>query len=224
MTTPERSLRADARRNRESVLDAAGELFAQRGDAVQMDEIAERAGLGVGTLYRHFADKQALLAAIIGRRFEAMTTLARAADEAEDPWAAFETLLYGYLESAQVDAAFRFALLGPQEPSWDDIAAEKTDFSTITERIVQRAIDAGRLREDFRGDDFVLITRGAMANMTGAGDWRRHVMLLLEGIRGPELVVEEFPMTVTGKVRKVEMREKSAEALDLGEAAAIKNA
>lgn len=186
MTAPERSLRADARRNRESVLDAAGELFAQRGDAVQMDEIAERAGLGVGTLYRHFADKQALLAAIIGRRFEAMTALARAADEAEDPWAAFETLLYGYLESAQADAAFRFALLGPQEPRWNDIAAEKIDFSTITERIVQRAIDAGRLRADFRADDFVLITRGAMANMTGAGDWRRHVTLLLEGIRGPE--------------------------------------
>ncbi|HZE34027.1 MAG TPA: helix-turn-helix domain-containing protein [Actinoallomurus sp.] len=186
MTAPERSLRADARRNRESVLDAAGELFARRGDAVQMDEIAERAGLGVGTLYRHFADKQALLAAIIGRRFEAMTALARAADEAEDPWTAFETLLYGYLESAQADAAFRFALLGPEEPSWNDIVAEKTDFSSITERIVQRAVDAGRLREDFRADDFVLITRGAMANMTGAGGWRRHVTLLLEGIRGPE--------------------------------------
>src|SRR3954471_11713870 len=116
MTAPERSLRADARRNREAVLDAAGELFAQRGDAVQMDEIAERAGLGVGTLYRHFADKQALLAAIIGRRFEAMTALARAADETEDPWSAFETLLYGYLESVEADAAFRYALLGPAEP------------------------------------------------------------------------------------------------------------
>ena len=150
-----------------------------------MDEIAERAGLGVGTLYRHFADKQALRAAIIGRRFEAMTTLARAADEAGDPWAAFETLLYGYLESAQADAAFRLALLGPEEPSWNDIAAEKAAFSTITERIVQRAVDAGRLREDFRAEDFVLITRGAMANMTGPGDWRRHVTLLLEGIRGP---------------------------------------
>ncbi|ATL88049.1 TetR family transcriptional regulator [Streptomyces malaysiensis subsp. malaysiensis] len=186
MTAPERPLRADARRNRESVLDAAGELFAQRGDAVQMEEIAERAGLGVGTLYRHFADKQALLAAIIGRRFEAMTALARAADETSDPWAAFETLLYGYLESAQADAAFRFALLGPEEPSWNDIAAEKTDFSVITERIVRRAIDAGHLREDFRADDFVLITRGAMANMTDARNWRRHVTLLLEGIRGPE--------------------------------------
>jgi AcrR family transcriptional regulator len=186
MAASERLLRADARRNRESILDAAGELFARRGDAVQMDEIAERAGLGVGTLYRHFADKQALLAAIIGRRFEAITALAQAADEAEDPWTAFETLLYGYLESAQADAAFRFALLGPGEPNWNDITAEKTDFAAITERIVRRAVDAGRLRTDFRAEDFVLITRGAMANMTGAGDWRRHVTLVLEGIRRPE--------------------------------------
>lgn len=183
MTAPGRPLRADARRNRESVLDAAGELFAQRGDAVQMDEIAEHAGLGVGTLYRHFTDKQALLAAIIGRRFDAMTALARAAEESEDPWTAFETLLYGYLESAQADAAFRFALLGPEEPRWNDIAAEKTDFTAITERIVQRAVDAGRLRADFGAGDFVLITRGAMANMTGAGDWRRFVALALEGLR-----------------------------------------
>ncbi|MEU0051621.1 helix-turn-helix domain-containing protein [Streptomyces sp. NPDC006309] len=183
MTAPERPLRADARRNRESVLDAAGQLFAQRGDAVQMDEIAEHAGLGVGTLYRHFADKQALLAAIIGRRFEAMTTIARAAEATEDAWTAFETLLYGYLESAQADASFRFALLGSAEPRWSDIAAEKTDFSDITERIVQRAVKAGHLREDFRAHDFVLITRGAMANMTGTADWRRHVALFLEGIR-----------------------------------------
>jgi AcrR family transcriptional regulator len=92
-TAPERSLRADARRNRESVLDAAGELFAERGDAVQMDEIAERAGLGIGTLYRHVADKLVLLAAIIGRRFAGMAALARAAEAVEDPRAAFETLL-----------------------------------------------------------------------------------------------------------------------------------
>ncbi|MFI2644430.1 TetR/AcrR family transcriptional regulator [Streptomyces sp. NPDC018610] len=186
MTAPERPLRADARRNREAVLDAAGDLFAQRGDAVQMDEIAERAGLGVGTLYRHFADKRALLAAIIGRRFEAITSLARTADATEDPWTAFETLLYGYLESVEADTAFRFALLGPERPRWNDIADEKTDFSEITERIVRRAVGAGRLRADFRAEDFVLITRGAMANMTGAGDWRRHVALFLEGIRHRE--------------------------------------
>jgi AcrR family transcriptional regulator len=183
MTVREPSLRADARRNREAILDAASELFARRGENVQMDEIAERAGLGVGTLYRHFTDKQALRAAIIGRRFETMTSLARTAGQIEDPWLAFETLLYGYLESAQPDAAFRFALLGPQEPDWDGIHAEKTAFAAIVERIVQRAVDAGRLRADFSASDFILITRGAMANMTGSGDWRRHLTLQLEGIR-----------------------------------------
>src|ERR1700722_16097767 len=87
MSAPDRSMRADARRSREAILAAAGELFAERGSEVQMDEIAERAGLGMGTLYRHFATKQALLAAIIGRRFVAMTDLARAADKGADPGA-----------------------------------------------------------------------------------------------------------------------------------------
>lgn len=184
--TRETPLRADARRNREAVLDAAADLFAQRGESVQMEEIAERAGLGVGTLYRHFADKQALQAAIIGRRFAAITGLARSAEEIDDPWTAFETLLRGYLESAQADAAFRFALLGPREPSWEEVDAEKTAFAAIVERIVRRAVDAGHLRADFTGADFILITRGAMANMTGAGDWRRHVSLQFEGIRTVE--------------------------------------
>lgn len=183
MTAREPSLRADARRNREAVLDAAGELFARHGESVQMDEIAQRAGLGVGTVYRHFADKQALRAAIIGRRFVAMTSLARSAERIEDPWTAFETLLYGYLESAEPDAAFRFALLGPQEPAWDEIDAEKSAFAAIVERIVRRAVEAGRLRADFRAEDFILITRGAMANMAGTGDWRRHLTLQLDGVR-----------------------------------------
>ena len=187
MSAPERSLRADARRNRESVIDAASELFARRGDNVQMEEIATRAGLGVGTLYRHFADKRALRAAIIGRRFEAMTSLARAAEDLADPWAAFESLLLGYLESAEPDVAFRLAILGPEEAAWGDIVAEKTAFAAIVERVVQRAVDAGLLRADFRPDDFVLITRGAMANMSGSADWRRHLTLQLEGIRVAEL-------------------------------------
>jgi len=185
MTTREPSLRADARRNRESILDTASLLFAERGENVQMDEIAERAGLGVGTLYRHFADKQALRAAIIGRRFEAMTRIARSAEQVDDPGAAFDALLHTYLESAEPDAAFRFALLGPQEPNWEAIDAEKTAFAAIVDRIVHRAVEAGHLRADFSASDFVLVTRGAMANMTGSKDWRRHLTLQLEGIRNP---------------------------------------
>ena len=114
MTT--RRTRADARRNRDAILAAAGELLGARGDDAQMEEIAARAGLGVGTVYRHFADKRALVAAIVGRRFEAATELALAAERLPDPRDAFERLLLGYLESVAGDSAFRQALLGPDEP------------------------------------------------------------------------------------------------------------
>ncbi|PKI91648.1 TetR/AcrR family transcriptional regulator [Actinomycetales bacterium SN12] len=183
MAAAERPLRADARRNRDAVLDAAAELFAQDGESVQMDQIATRAGVGVGTLYRHFADKQALRAAIIGRRFEAMTHLASEAEKQDDAWTAFETLLYGYLESVEPDTAFRFSILSADEPTWADIEDEKKAFRTIMTRICRRAVDAGHLRADFGAEDFILITRGAMANMSGHGGWRRHVMLQLEGVR-----------------------------------------
>ena len=187
MAAGERSLRADARRNREAVLDAAAELFAQDGENVQMDQIAARAGLGVGTLYRHFADKQALRAAIIGRRFEAVTALAREAEKHEDAWTAFEALLYGYLESVEPDAAFRISILGSQEPTWADIESEKAAFAEIMERICRRAVDAGHLRSDFTAADFILISRGAMSNVSEHGGWRRFLTLQLEGIRNSRL-------------------------------------
>jgi AcrR family transcriptional regulator len=185
MSATNRQMRADARRNREKILSAAGELFAQRSAAVQMEEIAERAGLGMGTLYRHFATKQALLAAIIGRRFSAMAELARAADLIDDPGEAFETLLWTYLEAAEHDAAFRLALLGPEDPAWAEIAEQKAEFGEIAQRILGRAVAAGRVRSDLTFGDFVLITRGVMVNMTPDDDWRRHLTLALEGIRAP---------------------------------------
>jgi len=182
-SVPSRPLRADARRNREAILASAAELFGQRGDDAQIEEIAAHAGLGVGTVYRHFTDKQALVAAIVGRRFEAATELALAAEQLADPGEAFDRLLFGYLESVAGDSAFRRALLGPDEPRWETIAAQKSAFREVVGRIVTRAVDASLLRSDFDSDDFILITRGAMANMPGDTAWRRHVALQLEGIR-----------------------------------------
>lgn len=182
MSTPEPALRADARRNRDAVIDAAGALFAERGDDVQMGEIAQRAGLGVGTLYRHFADKQSLRAAIIGRRFEAMTSLAQSCDQVADAGEAFDALLRGYLGAVQGDTAFRVALLSPAPPQWDAIEEQKKDFSAAVARIVERAVAAGHLRGDFSAADFILLTRGTIANMTDGGDWRRHLDLQLEGV------------------------------------------
>src|ERR1700733_15507536 len=89
-----RPLRADAQRNRLRVLEAAEAVFASEGISVPVDVIAEKAGVGVGTLYRHFPTKEKLFEAILIQRLEELVTDARARLGAEDPGSAF----FGFLE------------------------------------------------------------------------------------------------------------------------------
>lgn len=190
MTETERPLRADARRNREKIMTSAAELFARLGTEAQMDQIAEHSGLGLGTLYRHFPTKEALLAAIISRRFEDLADLARSAEQITDPGEAFETLLRRYLESAEGDAAFQLALLGPGGGQAASVPGQKAEFRAIASRIIDRAIAAGAVRADLAVSDFPLIACGVMSTMYfkpgGAEqDWRRHLDLILDGIRAP---------------------------------------
>jgi AcrR family transcriptional regulator len=189
MSRPERPLRADARRNRDRIIRAAGELFAQRGNDAQMDEIAARSGLGMGTLYRHFPNKQALLTAIVRERFEGMTELARAAESIDDPGTAFETVLRSYLEAAEGDAAFQLALLGSVGFEWAGVAEQKAQLAATVTRIIERAVAAGAVRDDLTYSDFPLITNGVMATMyfrpSGNDDWRRHLELVLDRVRTP---------------------------------------
>lgn len=188
MTETERPLRADARRNREKIMASAAELFARLGTEAQMDQIAEHCGLGLGTLYRHFPTKEALLAAIISRRFEGLTDLARTAEQIEDPGEAFETLLRRYLESAEGDAAFQLALLGSGSGQRNGATAQKDEFRTIVSRIIDRAIAAEAVRSDLTVADFPLLACGIMSTMYfkpggGEQDGRRHLDLILGGIR-----------------------------------------
>jgi len=165
---------------------AAGELFAQRGNEAQMDEIATRSGLGMGTLYRHFPNKQALLTAIVRERFEGMIELARAAEPIADPGAAFETILRSYLEAAEGDAAFQRALLGSIGFEWAGVAEQKAELAAIVTRVIERAVAAGAVRDDLTYSDFPLITNGVMATMyfrpSGIADWRRHLELVLDRV------------------------------------------
>ena len=183
MTDARTTLRADARRNRDAILAAAGELFAERGSSAQMDEIAERAGLGMGTLYRHFATKQQLLGALVEQQFLALGARALEIEQDPDPVSAFDRLTRDYLQTAAQDAAFRAAILGPEHPAWKDLAAQKADFRGATERILARAAEAGHVRADLTFMDFIALTRGVMANMVPGGDWHRHLELTITGIR-----------------------------------------
>jgi AcrR family transcriptional regulator len=189
MAETERPLRADARRNRERIMAAAGELFARRGHEAQMEEIAAHAGLGMGTLYRHFPSKRALLTAMVRARVDGMAGLARAAEQVDDPGEAFELLLRSYLEAADGDAAFQLALMGSRDIDWRGVEQEKIEFAEIVARIIDRAVAAGRLRSDLTVADFHQLTCGVISSMYftrgGRSDWRRHLDLALTGIHPP---------------------------------------
>jgi AcrR family transcriptional regulator len=183
VTETERPLRADARRNRELIMAAAGELFARLGTEAQMDQIAEHCGLGLGTLYRHFPTKEALLAAIVRQRFEGMAEMARNAEQISE---ALETFLRTYLGAAEKDAALQLALLRSDGPRRESGTEQKTEFRAIVTRIIGRAAAAGAVRADLTFADFTLITCGAMSVMhfkpAGNSGWRRHLELVLDGI------------------------------------------
>ncbi len=179
--------RADARRNRERILSAASEVFARAGHQARMEQIAAHAGLGMGTLYRHFPHKQALLTAIVQARFAGMSALAGAAERVDDPGEAFETVLRTYLEAADGDAAFQLAMLGSDDLEWEGVQEQKDELAVIVTRIIDRAVRAGAVRDDLTYDDFPALTCAVMSVMYfkpgDRPDWRRCLEFALAGVR-----------------------------------------
>jgi AcrR family transcriptional regulator len=185
---PIRPLRADARRNRQRVLEAARDVFAEQGLDAQMDEIASRAGVGVGTVYRHFPTKQALIDALVGDRFRELREEADSWLDVEDPWEA----LSGYLWScarmqcgnrgwAQLAAAATFG-----EGEADE---ERNALIEVTDRFLKRGHKAGVVRKDVQADDIGMLMCGTCSVIETtcghAGDkrWERFFQLALHGLR-----------------------------------------
>src|SRR5271169_2647843 len=119
MSTDQRTLRADARRNRERIMSAGRELFARQGPLAQMDEIAAHAGVGIGTIYRHFPTKEALLTAMVRDRFQEFAEIAISAEGIDDPLEAFESVMRGSAEAVEGDAGFQLAMMGSSELEWE---------------------------------------------------------------------------------------------------------
>jgi AcrR family transcriptional regulator len=183
-----RPMRADARRNRERILKASRELFASEDPEVQMDDVARRAGVGVGTVYRHFPDKQALMGELVRERFDLFNErLARAlADEQAAPFDALADALRDNAASVAEDAATRFAFMSGGEQVFSYAESEREEFMRLAIPLVQRAKDAGELQPDFQATDIPMIMCGVCAaiDKRKAGwDWRRHLELILRGMR-----------------------------------------
>ena len=181
---PDRPLRADARRNREQVLRAAREAFAESGYGVPLDEIAARAGVGPGTVYRHFPAKEALFQAVVTARIEDLLGDARARADNDDPGGAF----FGFLGRVAEEAAAKrdlpdaIAVAGSlQEALYDAVDV-----------LLRRAQQAGAVRADVSTPDLIVLVKGLMASIqdpsAGAADPAlrdRVFAVLADGLRTP---------------------------------------
>jgi AcrR family transcriptional regulator len=184
----QRTLRADARRNRERIMSAGRELFAREGPHVQMDEIAAHAEVGIGTVYRHFPTKEALLTAMVRERFQGFAEIAKAAEEISDPGTALESVIFTSAEAVEGDVGFQLAMMGSNELEWEGIERDKAALTEVVSRIISHAADAGVIREDFTIEDFAMMMCGITATMyyePGGASWRRHVELILHGVCTP---------------------------------------
>ncbi len=143
-----RPLRADAQRNRGHILEAAEVLFAAEGIEVPVDMIAEKAGVGVGTLYRHFPTKEKLCEAILLDRLSRLTLDARALAEAEDPAAAFFGFLEHVVEEGAAKRDFLVAVMGAGAEFEIAAADVKEELRDALDALLRRAQSAGAVRPD----------------------------------------------------------------------------
>jgi AcrR family transcriptional regulator len=183
----DRPLRRDAERNLERVLVAAREAFAEHGMEASVEEVARRAGVGIGTVYRRFPTKADLVDAVFEASLADLSTIAREALELADPWDGFCTFLERTLE---LNAANRglHAVLATNEHGRERIAAVRRKMRPLVGRVIARAQEQGTLRPDFRPQDLSLIfmSAGRVVEMTAdvaPEMWRRLLGLLLDGLR-----------------------------------------
>lgn len=179
--------RADAERNRRRVLDAAARLFAERGATATLNDVARAAGVGVGTIYRKFPDKEALLDALFDDKIDSLVRLADEASMIDDPGAAIRGFLLGLMEKRATDRGLDAILTAPGRSARFSKELGR-QFAPTVDRLVARAICAGELRPDFTGQEVCLLgfMVGKVADITRATDpetWRRYAQLLIDGTR-----------------------------------------
>lgn len=196
--TAERPLRKDAERNRERLLTAASEVFAQRGLDVTMHDIAAHAGVGVGTAYRRFANKQEVIEALFEQRLDKVAALADEALEDPDAWRGLCTYLERVLRLQSEDRGLTDIVNNP------DLGQERADeardrITPLLHALVDRARQQGHLRPDFDATDIVFLqyALGALMDRTREVEpnlYRRYLTMFLDGIRADRKTLTDLPI------------------------------
>ena len=177
-------MRADARRNYQRLLAAAGTAFAERGaDDVSLEEIARRAGVGIGTLYRHFPTRQALLEAVYRDQVDALEVLVAKLLQSDSPGAALAEWLAALMAFGKAKRSMTAAMLDSEL-----LSSCKQMLHGATDELFARAQQAGAVRADVQGTDVMRLTHAVslaadMGQDPGQAD--RMLALVLAGVLNP---------------------------------------
>lgn len=191
-------VRRDVARNRERLLESARVIFAVRGLTATLDEIAEHAGMGAGTAYRHFGSRAGIVAALFGDVARSFIADAERALKMADPWEGLVSLVLDVTEQQARDRALHQVFVGHHGASLD--ADDWDRLTRAIAEVVERAKQIGALRKDVESADLVTLfaTLGPAYDLsatTGIAVWRRQVDFFLRGVRAdaPEAAIDTPP-------------------------------
>ena len=195
--------RVDSRRNRRKLIEAATVAIAENGLGVSALDIARHAEVGVGTLYRRFGTKEALIEGVLVSLVDELVEHADEALAADDPWLGFAAFMSAFgraqlesrglaeLTGAKQSGGGAGGAMGPSPPVADSLAASNAKLRRATKRLVERAQAAGAMRSDVSWRDVVLLSRAQVEAEDCVGvkarneQWSRTVAILLDGLRAP---------------------------------------
>jgi AcrR family transcriptional regulator len=200
MPVTDRPLRKDAELNRRKILDAAGELFAERGLGVTLNDVAHHAGVGVGTVYRRFPDKAQLIDELFEQRLAEIYARIQEAIEDPDPWHGLTSFLEGALEIQARDRAVK-ELLFNTPGGVERVAKMREKMFPLATVLVARAQESGELRADAAAQDIPMLQLmiGTIIDLSRDFEpdlWRRFLSIVLQGLRaepGPPEPLETAP-------------------------------
>jgi AcrR family transcriptional regulator len=181
------SLRKDAERNRQRILQAARELFAERGLGVTLNDIAHHAGVGVGTVYRRFPAKEPLIDTLFQEQLDEWQRLFEEGLADPDAWRAVVTVHERALELWARNRGLKEIVLASPEAS-ERGTKQRTQLHPLAAKLIERAQAAGQVRPDATTQDFGVVLVMVAAVMDAAEDvdpelWRRYLRIALQGLR-----------------------------------------
>jgi AcrR family transcriptional regulator len=201
------STRRDAKRNRERLVASARELFAQKGIEVSVEEITQHAGVGMGTLYRHFPTKDELIDAVLEDAFAEIIQIAEEAAADKDAWGGlthfFERILALHAANRGVKDIVAARAHGARRAE-----AMRARIRPLLAHTIERAHEQGTLRSDFTIDDLPLViwTAGRVIELTetaAPGHWRRYLGFLFDGLRPEAATPLPTPPLTRGQLARV---------------------